>query len=170
MDFYPVAKLAAEEEPVMHVRWNPEIPNSVTSLDDLAEATAKVLNEREDHFLAEYPLCSTLPISDVKIGSIISECLGRNVKVHTPTFEEAVSHLMTALFGLNAKGEDGSIIPREGHLRGDLVRDTAERLVLYYNRRGIKGNPNVMRWLLGREPTSVEQYVRSFISTNQSEK
>lgn len=47
----------------------------------------------------------------------------------------------------------------EGDLRGDIARDEAERLILFYNRRGLKGSPNVLRWLLGREPTTVESWV-----------
>ena len=148
----------------MHVRWNADLPNSVIALQDLAEATAKVLNERETHYLAEYPLCSTMPVSDAEIANIIGKGIGKPVKVYTPAFEEAVEVLTKALFGPNG-GNAGLGLSSQGDLRGDLVRDTTERLVLYYNRRGLKGSPNVLRWLLGREPTSVEQYVESIVSS-----
>lgn len=49
----------------------------------------------------------------------------------------------------------------EGDSRGDLVRDMAERLVFFYMRRGLRGSPNVLRWLLGREPTTVDVWIDS---------
>jgi uncharacterized protein YbjT (DUF2867 family) len=67
MDVFPIRMLASQENPVMERLWTAEIPNSMIALDDLAEAAAKVLNEREAHYLAQYPLCSTLPISDAEV-------------------------------------------------------------------------------------------------------
>jgi len=32
----------------------------------------------------------------------------------------------------------------------DKIRDELERMVLYYNRRGLQENPNFLEWLLGR--------------------
>ena len=52
MDAYPVAMLAGQDQPTMEKLWNAEIPNSLIALRDLAEAAAKVLTERESHFLA----------------------------------------------------------------------------------------------------------------------
>src|ERR1700761_85569 len=54
MDAYPVAMLAGQEKPVMERLWNAEVPNSLIALRDLAEAAAKVLDEQEIHYLAEY--------------------------------------------------------------------------------------------------------------------
>jgi hypothetical protein len=54
MDAYPVAALAGQEKPVLKKWWRPEHKNSVIALRDLAEASAKVLHEREVHYLAEY--------------------------------------------------------------------------------------------------------------------
>ena len=42
-------------------------------------------------------------------------------------------------------------------MRSDVVRDEARRLVLFYTRRGLKRSTNVLRWLLGREPASLNQ-------------
>jgi uncharacterized protein YbjT (DUF2867 family) len=150
MDAYPVIKLAGQEKPVLDTRWKPEHENSVIALRDLAEASAKVLRERSLHYLAEYPLCSTMPISEAGIISVIEKRIGRSIEIRTPSLEVAVSSLMHSLFG----GETS-----EGDLRGDLVHDTVERLILFYNRRGLKGSPNTLRWLLGREPTTVEEWV-----------
>lgn len=170
MAMYPAALFAKQDRPVMERLWNPKTPNSLIDLKDLAEAAAKVLREGQPHYLAQYPLCSTLPISDEQVAKIISKKISKEVIVKTPTFEEAVNRTLTYLFGVDelpsslemlgpadGKGNAGSA----GELRPDITRDEASRLVLFYNHRGLVGSPNVLRWLLGREPTSVESWVES---------
>ncbi|KAE8371436.1 hypothetical protein BDV26DRAFT_298802 [Aspergillus bertholletiae] len=169
LDVYPVAELAAQENPVLERWWNPEHANSVIALADLAEASAKVLNERERHYLAEYPLCSTMPISETEVVRIIERRIGKKIELTMPSFETGVNRLIRVLYSgeeekkkkkkKKGHGELGLGLATEGDLRGDLVRDGAERLILFYNRRGLKGSPNVLRWLLEREPTSVQQWV-----------
>lgn len=150
MDVYPVKKLSTETEPCLVTRWDPVHPNSLIALSDLAEATTKVLSERGKHFLAEYCLCSTLPISEARVADAISQKIGKTVKVSYPGLEISIENLTKFLFpGDAAQGDE----------RPDLVLDTLERLVMFYNRRGLKGSPNVLRWLLGREPTTLEQWI-----------
>uniref|UniRef100_L2FAA1 Nucleoside-diphosphate-sugar epimerase n=1 Tax=Colletotrichum fructicola (strain Nara gc5) TaxID=1213859 RepID=L2FAA1_COLFN len=154
MDAYPVAHLASMENPSMERLWKPNMPNSLISLRDLAEAAAKVLTEREKHFYAQYPLASTLPTTDAEVFEAISKKIGKEVQVNTPTFEKGVENALALLFGGN------SMLCAEGDLRPDVTKDEAERLILFYNRYSLAGNPNVLRWLLGREPTTVEQWVK----------
>ncbi|GJC77382.1 hypothetical protein ColLi_00220 [Colletotrichum liriopes] len=154
MDAYPVAHLASMENPSMERLWKPDMPNSLIALRDLAEAAAKVLTEREKHFYAQYPLASTLPTTDAEVFEAISKKIGKEVKVNKPTFEKGVENLLAVLFGGN------SMLCAEGDLRPDVTKDEAERLILFYNRYSLAGNPNVLRWLLGREPTTVEQWVK----------
>ncbi|KAI1503110.1 putative nucleoside-diphosphate-sugar epimerase [Biscogniauxia marginata] len=159
MAAYPIAMLAQQEKPVIERLWNPFIPNSVIALRDLAEAAAKVLNEREKHFYAQYPLCSTLPVSDAEIAAKIGEYISKEIEVKTPSFETGLKNTLKVLYGGKHVPEDFRHAA-EGDSRPDLCRDGAERLVLYYNRRGLRGNPSVLRWLLGREPTTVEEYLK----------
>ena len=174
MDAYPVAMLAGQDKPVMEKLWNPDIPNSLIALKDLAEAAAKVLNEREVHYLAEYPLCSTMPLSDAYVIKAIGKRIGKDIEIKSPSFETGVAKALNYLFGsktatsaevsnVYASTASGDYadndLANQGDLRGDIARDEAERLVLFYNRRGLKGSPNVLRWLLGREPTTVEGWV-----------
>ncbi|KAL4781276.1 hypothetical protein BJX76DRAFT_363716 [Aspergillus varians] len=172
MDLFPVAQLAKMEHPSIKDVWNaysPHIANSLIALPDLADAAARVLVEREAHYFAQYPLCSTLPVSDVQIVEFISRHIGKGIEVPTPTFEEGVGKIMNMLFGGKESGVyagdqvDGDLrwLASQGELRPDITRDETERLVLFYNRRGLKGNPSVLKWLLGREPTSVEEWVKS---------
>jgi uncharacterized protein YbjT (DUF2867 family) len=161
VNVYPIAKLASEEKPVVSKLWKPDIANSVIVLQDLAEATAKVLNEREVHYLAQYPLCSTMPLSDAEIIRRIGQLLGKDIEHRTPSFETGVDNVLNFLFG-GARGSNsgGSTeLAAAGDPRPDITRDEAERLILFSNRRGLKGSPNVLRWLLGREPTTIEGYV-----------
>ncbi|KAK5714043.1 hypothetical protein LTR15_010950 [Elasticomyces elasticus] len=166
MDAYPVAMLANQDKPVMEKLWNPDVASSLIALKDLAEASAKVLLEREKHYLAEYHLCSTLPTSDRQVCDEIAKQTGKAIDVRTPSFETGVNKLLGYLYGGRAAElyADDKVpadfrLAADGDLRGDLVRDEAERLVVFYNRRGLVGSPNVLRWLLGKEPTTVEQWV-----------
>ncbi|TEA17741.1 hypothetical protein C8034_v010028 [Colletotrichum sidae] len=153
MDAYPVARLAGMEAPVMVRMWKPEMKNSLVALRDLAEVAAKVLLEGERHYYAQYPLCSTLPTSDAEVAGVIGGKIGKEVRLAAPSFEEGVEHMLHVLFGGN------SVLAAEGDPRPDVTKDEAERLVLFYNRYSLAGSPNVLRWLLGREPTTVEQWV-----------
>lgn len=153
MNFFPVAALAGQEQPVLDKLWNPEAANSMIALRDLAEAAAKVLNEGERHYFAQYPLSSTLPMPETEVAKIIGKHLGKEVHTRAPAFEEGVQRTLLYLFG-------GASVAAEGDLRPDIARDEAERLILFSNRRGLRASPNVLRWLLGREPTSIDEWVK----------
>lgn len=171
MSAYPVAMLAQAENPAMERLWNAEVPNSLIALEDLAEAAAKVLNEREAHYLAEYPMCSTMPCSDMDVAKAIEKRIGKKITVTSPSFEVGVQRTLNYLFGTKAAKDLNEVftdnkresiasgLSNDSDLRSDIARDSAERLVLFYNRRGLVGSPNVLRWLLGREPTTVEQWI-----------
>lgn len=161
MDAYPVAKLAEQTNPILEKWFTPGHKNSVIALRDLAEATRKVLHERETHYCAEYPLCSSIPITEAEIVRIIGERIGKSIEIKTPTFEAGVNRLARQLFGGSETDVPGFGLASAGDMRGDLVADTLERLILFYSRRGLTGNPNVLRWLLGREPTTVAEWVES---------
>ena len=40
---------------------------------------------------------------------------------------------------------------------------TLAMMFRYYNRHGLRGNPNVLAWLLGRRPTSFDEFVGSVV-------
>lgn len=169
MDAYPVALFAEQEKPVMERLWDPKTANSLIALKDLAEAAEKVLREGSTHYFAQYPLCSTMPISDQSVADAIAKSLGKTIEVRTPTFENGLAHTLAYLFGGEDKvaaselyaGRDQKTesAASGGEMRRDITRDEAARLCLFYNHRGLVGNPSVLRWLLGREPMSLEQWV-----------
>lgn len=152
MEFFPVALLAGQEEPVMETFWNPEVAHSMIALRDLTEAAARVLSEGERHYFAQYPLCSCLPMSEIEVAEVIGRHIGKQVRTRAPAFEQGVGRILQSL--------SGGLVD-EGDLRPDITKDIAERLVLFGNRRGLRGNPNVLRWLLGREPTTMDEWVQA---------
>lgn len=165
MDVYPVGMFASQEQPRMKFLWRPEVPNSLIALGDLAEVAAKVLVEGETHYLAEYPLASTMPVSHTQVCEEIGRQIGKEIEVAGAPFQEGVDTVLAYLYGegrddLPAAVSGDFKMTSAGDVRGDITRDEAERLILFSNRRGLRGNPNVMRWLLGREPTSVQAWVK----------
>ena len=81
---------------------------------------------------------------------MLSREIGKSIQVQEKYFFESASQFQS-LFA----GSDGNV--------SSGTRDTIYRLLLYYNFYGIKGNTNVLQWLIGRKPTSVEEFLRNKI-------
>ena len=144
IDSFPISAMTKQERPTYHPLWDPEIPNSFVMLQDLAHVTIKVINERENHFFAEYPLVSTLPTPYTEMVKKAEKALGKKVRIEQASFENTVAALNEGFLG-----ED----------QNPLSVDVSERLILWYGRYGLNGNPNVMRFLLGREPMTIDEWM-----------
>ena len=148
MDMIPAAKLAKEEgDRVMFpAKWDPNVKFSFVALKDLGEVGAKVVREGERHYNASYEICGTGPVSYNEVMQIVGHKIGKEVVVEQVNFQEAVDDFMQILFGgLEALDP--------------YSRDGAERMLLYYNRRGLVGSPNVLEWLLERRPRDIAEWV-----------
>jgi len=146
MDMFPLPMLMASPEPVYPAGWDPSKPFGYTSAKDAGEAGAKVLQERQEHYFAQYPLVSTkVPIGYAEVCKIASKMIGKEIKVEQKPLLEAAARLTNSIVG-------GDEVP-------DATRDAAQRMLLYYEYYGLKGNSNVMKWLLGREPTTWEAWI-----------
>ncbi|KZF23378.1 NAD(P)-binding protein [Xylona heveae TC161] len=157
MDLMPLPLLLSQESPIYTCHWNPETTFSFIALRDLAEAVVRVLDEREKHFLAQYPIVSTAPLSYTEVGKILSKVIGKEVKIaRTASFEESVESFLKLLFG-NAPVDY-------------ITRDTTERMLLYYNEHRLAGNPNVLEWLIGRKATSYEEWAKLNVQEIQKQK
>lgn len=125
-------------EGVVRVPYSVGAKFSFVDLEDIAEAATIVLTE-PDHINAIYELAGTSPLSHEQVAEIFERVLDRPVR---------------------AEQED----LRDWKLRaGGLSKYTRENLVRmfeYYDRWGLAGNPNVLRWLLAREPGSLEEFTR----------
>lgn len=145
MDMFPLQQLLSSESPTYTARFDPTVPFSYTSLVDLGEAAAKILEEREKHFFATYQLTSTTPpMGYSQVCEIASKMIGKDIKVEQMPFEKTMGGNVDALMGLKPHPS---------------TRDGMQRMLLYYNYRGLVGNNNLMRWILGREPMSWEKWI-----------
>lgn len=147
LDMIPVEDLMKQENPVQHMLWDPKTPFCFTALRDLAAIAALIFDQREQHYFAMYPIISTWPAPEGDLIKAIGRAMGKEIKVEQVELIKAVE-LMAGQFGGRAE-----IDPRR--------LDIGERLLLYYQRRGLMGNPGITEWLLGRETTSIESYAES---------
>jgi uncharacterized protein YbjT (DUF2867 family) len=149
MDNIPVAMLAKQEKPVFPALWSTENKFSMLALTDLADVFKVVAEQRERHFYALYPLTSThRPISFAEALRVIEGKIGKDVVVERKAFRDAVDALLMRLYTL----EDAEDVDRRS-------RDAAERMILFYDGRGLVGNSNVLEWVLGREALQFEKFV-----------
>jgi uncharacterized protein YbjT (DUF2867 family) len=125
------------EDGVLRVPYSVNSKFSFVDLEDLAEAAKIVLTE-PNHINATYELVGTLPMSHVEVAEIFGRVFNRDVRAER---EET----------------------RDWRLRATGMREYAvENLVKmfeYYDQWGLVGNPNVLRWLLRPEPTSLESFI-----------
>ncbi|MCQ3935661.1 MAG: nucleoside-diphosphate sugar epimerase [Chloroflexi bacterium] len=135
------------EDGVLHVPYSVEAKFSFLDLDDLAEAARIVLTE-PGHFNATYELAGTGPTSHAEAAEVFGRVLGKKVKAE----KEAI--------------RDWS--RRTGGMSGYAVENLV-RMFEYYDQWGLVGNVNVLRWILRREPTSLETFVQRMIQDRGSE-
>lgn len=114
-------------------------------LQDLAEVTGLVATEGAKHYFASYEICAADYLSGREIAAMIARLSGKNIAATNITVDDVLRFIE-------------SHMPPGIHL-GDGAKDSFHRLFDYYSRYGITGNPNVLTWLLGRAPTSMEQYI-----------
>jgi hypothetical protein len=50
----------------------------------------------------------------------------------------------------------------------DYATDNLVRMFEYYDKWGLPGNPNVLKWLLKREPASLQAFVERIVKESQS--
>jgi uncharacterized protein YbjT (DUF2867 family) len=125
---------------------NPDVKMSFSCLKDHAEVTAKIIACPEKHVYATYQLPSTFPITMREYVAQASAAMGgKDFEVTQMPFEKASEMFAKISFGENYRPEE---------------RDAPERMLLFYNRRGLLGNPGVLEWLLGRKATSIGEYVK----------
>jgi uncharacterized protein YbjT (DUF2867 family) len=128
------------------------VPYSVNSkfsfvdLEDVAEAAKIVLTE-PNHKNAIYELAGTEPTSHAEVAKIMSRILNRDVRAEKEKIGD---------WKLRAeRSPEGTQSKRDKYAIENLVR-----MFEYYDQWGLVGNPNVLKWLLRREPTSIESFIQ----------
>lgn len=152
METMPLAKLLNEEKPIYPANWNINIPFSFCTTRDLGQAAANVLEQRKKHYYATYQLVSTAePLPYTEVIKIISEEIGKHVELKQKPFEEAI------VAGQAMLGKGNPENASEAQTQG------VSRMFLYYNERGLIGNPNVLEMLLGRRTMGYRGWVKQSV-------
>jgi len=115
---------------------------SFMDMDDKVEVAAKVLTE-DVHYGATYELCCDDYLNAIEISEIMTKVLGKKIKPKLVPKELIISRFQKAF-------PDYGDYPAKGF--------TA--LFDYYSKYGFLGNSNVLKWLLGRTPTTLEEYIK----------
>ncbi|KIW86983.1 uncharacterized protein Z519_12448 [Cladophialophora bantiana CBS 173.52] len=158
-----IGQLLAQRDadaPVYMAPYDPAVKFSFTTLRDHAEASVKVIRERHRHYFATYQILSTRPMDYYEYVRSVGDVLGRTFEVRHMSYEQAVEALCKRLFS-------GAPSLADVDLRN---RDGPERMLLYYNTRGLLGNPGVLEWLIGRKATSPADLARLLLSSAPAEK
>jgi len=125
------------EKGVLRVPYSVHAKFSFIDLEDLAEAAKIVLTE-PNHRNAIYELAGTSPTSHVEVAGVFGRVLHRDV---------------------HAEKE----VIRDWRLRtnkiGEYALENLIKMFAYYDQWGLMGNPNVLKWLLKREPASLETFI-----------
>ncbi|PVH68016.1 putative nucleoside-diphosphate-sugar epimerase [Cadophora sp. DSE1049] len=148
-------KLKDSPEPVFVAAQNPDIAFSFSCVRDFAEASALVIKERSKHFFATYQLVSTWPIKYSEYIQAVGSAFGKTIKVKWAPYEEVVDMYAKFIFG---------------DVNVDLpLKEGPARMLLYYNGRGLLGNPRVTEWLLNRPATSPAELARMLVDASEKQ-
>jgi len=143
---FPVKFFASMAKPQYRCPMGLESKSAFVVLEDYAEACEKVIREGEKHYMAQYQMVSMRPIAYSTVAEDVGKALkretGKDFPISQLTLEEGIGFLCDRLWTTSLQTSP----PRQ--------LDGAERLILFYRRRGLQGNPNTMEWLLERKPTS----------------
>lgn len=112
---------------------------SLLHLRDLAEVAAQVLTD-DAHNSATYELVGTLGLSQIEVADTLARELGRPVMA-----------LQQPLADWEARAKHAGL---HGYALHTLLN-----MFQYYEQFGLLGNPRVLTHLLGRQPTTLAQFV-----------
>jgi uncharacterized protein YbjT (DUF2867 family) len=129
------------EEGVLRVPYSVHAKFSFIDLEDLAEAAKIVLTE-PGHMNASYELAGTSSASHVEIAQIVERASNRGVRAE----KEEIGDWRLRVQGM-----------------GEYAIENLIRMFKYYDQWGLVGNPNVLTWLLKREPASLESFVQRIL-------
>ena len=133
------------EEGALRVPYSVDSKFSFVDLEDLAEAAKIVLTE-PIHINAIYELAGTFPMSHLEVAEIISQVLKRDVRAEKEEIGDWRLHAERSSEGTQSK--------RDAYALENLIK-----MFAYYDQWGLMGNPTVLKWLLKREPVSLETFV-----------
>ena len=140
----PLKLRPAFERGVFELSWSLERRQSLVDLDDVTDVAVMALTDSARHAAATYELVAPGRYTAFELGTIISDVLDRPVEVaeiDADTYAEAWL---------------GDRDPADCTHQLAVLRSISAR----YSAHDFLGNANVLTWLLRREPTTFEQFVR----------
>ena len=141
----PLRLIPVFNEGVFRLSWSLDRKQSMVDLADVTDVVASVLGDSEQHFGATYELVGPSRYTGHEIGAAISTVLGRSVRVEQISADD---------FFKARLGDDA--------LEKYPYQMKAGRAIsARYSSHDFVGNPNVLTMLLGRSPTTFEQFVRN---------
>ena len=140
----PLKLLPVFERGVFELSWALERRQSMVDLGDVTDVAVEVLTHSASHTGATYELVGPGRYTAHELGGIISGVLGRQIGVREI---DADTYLRAWVGGAD---------PKEVTHQIRVLRSISAR----YSSHDFIGNPNVLTWLLGRPPTSFEEFVR----------
>jgi uncharacterized protein YbjT (DUF2867 family) len=132
------------ERGVFELSWSLERRQSLVDLGDVTDVAVMALTDSARHAGATYELAGPGRYTAHELGDIISRVLGRRIEVREI---DADTYL---------RAWTGDTDPREVTHQVRVLRAITAR----YSSHDFVGNPNVLTWLLGRPPTTFEDFVR----------
>lgn len=140
----PMKLKPAFEEGVFRLSWSLDRLQSLVALDDVTDVVVKVVTEGERHWGATYELVGAGRYTAHDLAAIVSRAVGKAV----PVEEISGDNYLKSFFG--------EVDPADFPHQARVLRAITAR----YSSHDFVGNPNVLTWLLGRAPTTWEQFVR----------
>ena len=134
------------EEGMLRVPYSVHSKFSFIDLEDLAQAAKIVLTE-PNHKNVIYELAGTMPMSHAEVAEILSRVLNHDVRAD----KEELSDWRLRAGGLS-----------------EYAAENLVKIFEYYDQWGLVGNPNVLRWLLRREPTPLEMFAERIVKEHNS--
>ena len=132
------------EDGIFRLSWALDRHQSMVDLEDITDVAALVLDEPERHAAATYELVGPGRFTAHDIGRVLTTVLGREIGVERVKSEGFV----------DARHDDRDSDTRQYQAR--VVGAIRAR----YSSHDFLGNPNVLTYLLGRAPTTFEDFVR----------
>ena len=132
------------DQGVFELMWSLDRSQSVVDLDDVTDVAVLALTDSARHAAATYELVAPGRFTAHQLADIISRVVERPIQVREINAETFAAALLGA----------GDLSTRQHEV------NALQTISDYNGTHDFVGNPNVLTWLLGHEPTSYEQFVR----------
>lgn len=135
--------------PVMHMGALPcfwtdlSRKHSYIAMEDLTDVALKVIKEGSAHYCASYELAGPDKLHAPEMARILSRVMGKEI----PVLAKTPADLLEIIWG--TKDPSG-----EFKHQADILRS----IMAWYSKYDFIGNSNTLEWLLGRKPTTFEQF------------